>query len=69
MVKGNDPLKKLLERSRWRRCSILPKSGEIEPKSWLFGRTKLVTLNMSGVPGGPSSAHVTPFHEQGVRSL
>lgn len=46
----------------------MPKSEAIEPRSWLLGRIKLVTLNMSGVPGYPISEHVTPVHEHGVWS-
>ena len=54
---GREPLRKLLERSMWRRYWIKPKSSEMEPKSWLLGRAKLVTLKKSGVPGAPISLH------------
>lgn len=65
---GSDPWKKLLERSKILRCRIENKSGETEPRSCLLGRTKLVTLNMSGVLGVPSSVQVTPVQEHGVAS-
>lgn len=65
---GSDPLKKLLDRSKILRCGMENKSGAMEPRRCLLGSTKLVTLNMSGVLGFPSSVHVTPVHKHGVLS-
>lgn len=65
---GSDPLKKLLDRSKFLMCGIENKSGVTEPRSCLLGSTKLVTLNMSGVLGFPSSVQVTPVHKHGVSS-
>lgn len=43
---GKEPLRKFVDKSRRLRYGIFPSSSEMEPRSWLLGRTNEVTLNI-----------------------